>query len=68
MKMEEEAASFFTEVMRIVEKNGLQRIDAKVAEALKQYEEMLLRHGNKSRAAEVQGLLARTKVRQSGYN
>jgi tetratricopeptide (TPR) repeat protein len=68
LKMEEEAASFFTEVMRIVEKNGMQRIDAKVAEALRQYEEMMLKHGNKSRAAEVQGLLAKTKVRQSGYN
>ncbi|MCC7527720.1 MAG: tetratricopeptide repeat protein [Candidatus Melainabacteria bacterium] len=68
LKMEEEAASFFTEVMRIIEKNGLQRIDAKVADALKQYEDMLLRHGNKTRAGEVQALLARTKVKQSGYN
>lgn len=68
LNMEEEAASFFTEVMRIIEKNGLQRIDAKVADALKQYEDMLLKHGNKTRAAEVQALLARTKVKQSGYN
>ncbi len=68
LKMEEEAASFFTEVMRIIEKNGLQRIDAKVADALKQYEDMLLKHGNKTRAGEVQALLARTKVKQSGYN
>lgn len=68
LKLTDEAASFFAEVMSVVEKNELQRIDAKIAAALKQYEEMLLAHGNKDRAMQVQALLARTKVRQSGYN
>lgn len=68
LKMTDEAASFFAEVMAVVEKNELQRIDAKIADALKLYENMLLSHGNKERAMQVQALLSRTKVRQSGYN
>ena len=68
LKMKEEAASFFTEVCRLVEKNELQRIDAKVADALQQYADLMRKHGNLSRAEEVQTLLAKVKVRQSGYN
>jgi len=68
LKMDNEAASFFAEVMAVVEKNELQRIDAKIADALKQYEALLLKYGEKDRAARVQALLARTKVRQNGYN
>lgn len=68
LKMDDEAASFFGETVRIVEKNGLQRFDAKIADALNLYKELLLKHGNKDRADEVDALLARTKVRQSGYN
>ncbi len=68
MKMDDEAVSFYFDVMRIVEKNELQRIDAKIADALKQYEELLRKHGSKLGADEVRALLAKTKVRQSGYN
>jgi len=68
LKMDNEAASFLWEVKRIVEKNGLQRIDAKVAEALNQYRTLLLAHGNKARAQEVQDLLDATKVKQNSYN
>lgn len=68
LKMNDEAASFLWEVKRIVEKNGLQRIDAKVAEALRQYKSLLDEHGNKARADEVQSLLDATKVKQNSYN
>ncbi len=68
LKMNNEAASFLWEVKRITEKNGLQRIDAKVAEALKQYKKLLLEHGNSARAEEVQALLDATKVKQNSYN
>lgn len=68
LKMPDEAASFLWEVKRIVEKNGLQRIEPKVSEALTQYKNLLIEHGNKARADEVQTLLDATKVKQNSYN
>lgn len=68
LNMDKQALFFLSDVSRVIEKNEMERVEPRVHDALHQYLDLLVKHKNERRAAQIRDLLAKTKTKQSGYN